>query len=187
MGRKFIYKFQLRLHDPSLINRTELHSIATYKTRVMLPFGKKDSVPTTQKSCVVYEFSCRCEARYIGLTTQKLADKIKSMYPCTHQCLHRKSCLPWHTKKAMPHSQALRYSRICSEDRQLQGRLGELAGWLNNRCFEESLVNEQTDRVRRLDRGTLLATKGRELNRGRDDRIQLVIIYHPALNSVGKH
>ena len=87
----------------------------------------------------------------------------------------------------MPHSQALRYSRICSEDRQLQGRLGELAGWLNNRCFEESLVNEQTDRVRRLDRGTLLATKGRELNRGRDDRIQLVIIYHPALNSVGKH
>ena len=33
--------------------------------------------PTTQKSCVVYEFSCRCEARYVGRTTQRLADRIK--------------------------------------------------------------------------------------------------------------
>ena len=38
---------------------------AVYNTRVMLPSAKKDSIPTTQKSCVVYEFSCRCEARYI--------------------------------------------------------------------------------------------------------------------------
>ena len=36
---------------------------AVYNTRVMLPSVKKDSFPTTQKSCVVYEFSCRCEAR----------------------------------------------------------------------------------------------------------------------------
>ena len=48
-----------------------------YSTRVMLPSAKKDSVPTTQKSCVVYEFSCRCEARYIGSTTQRQADRIK--------------------------------------------------------------------------------------------------------------
>ena len=34
-----------------------------YNTRVMLPSAKKDCVPTTQNSCVVYEFSCRCEAR----------------------------------------------------------------------------------------------------------------------------
>ena len=40
-----------------------------YNTRVMLPSAKKDSVPTTQKSCVVYELSCRCEARYVGCTT----------------------------------------------------------------------------------------------------------------------
>ena len=48
-----------------------------YNTRVMLPSAKKDSVPTTQKSCVAYEFSCRCEARYVGRTTQRLADRIK--------------------------------------------------------------------------------------------------------------
>ena len=52
-----------------------------YNTRVMLPSAKKDSVPTTQKSCVVYEFSCRCEARYVGRTMQRLADRIKQHVP----------------------------------------------------------------------------------------------------------
>ena len=52
-----------------------------YNTKVMLPSAKKDSVPTTQKSCVVYEFSCRCEARYVGRTTQRLADRIKQHIP----------------------------------------------------------------------------------------------------------
>ena len=52
-----------------------------YNTRVMLPSAKKDSVPTTQKGCTVYEFSCRCEARYVGRTTQRLADRIKQHVP----------------------------------------------------------------------------------------------------------
>ena len=52
-----------------------------YNTKVMLPSAKKDSVPTTQKSCVVYEFSCRCDARYVGRTTQRLADRIKQHVP----------------------------------------------------------------------------------------------------------
>ena len=52
-----------------------------YNTRVMLPSTKKFSVPTTQKSCVVYESFCRCEARYVGRTTQRLADRIKQHVP----------------------------------------------------------------------------------------------------------
>ena len=54
---------------------------AVYNTRAMLPSTKKDSVPTTQKSCVVYGFSCRCEARYVGCTTQRLADRTKQHVP----------------------------------------------------------------------------------------------------------
>ena len=52
-----------------------------YSTRGMLPSAKKDSVPTAQKSCVVHEFSCRCEAWYVGRTTQRLADRIKQHVP----------------------------------------------------------------------------------------------------------
>ena len=54
---------------------------AVYNTMAMLPSAKKDSVPTTQKSSVVYEFSCRCEARYVGRNTQRLADRIKQHVP----------------------------------------------------------------------------------------------------------
>ena len=104
----------------------------------------------------------------------------------THQFLHKKLCHPWHTKKAIPYSQALSYRRICSEDRQFRDRVNNLAGWLKDRGYEESIVNEQIDRVHRLDRETLLAEADRGPNPGRGDRIPLVITYHPAFNSVGK-
>ena len=58
------------------------HSFSILKAfLVMLPSAKNDSVPTTQKSCVVYEFSCRREARYVGRTMQRLADRIKQHVP----------------------------------------------------------------------------------------------------------
>ena len=52
-----------------------------YSTTVMQPSAKKDSVPTTQKSCVVYEFPCRCEGQYVGCTKQRLADRINQHVP----------------------------------------------------------------------------------------------------------
>ena len=105
----------------------------------------------------------------------------------THQYLHKRSCHPWHTKKAIPYGQALRFRRMCSEDLQFQERVGELAGWLKDRGYEESLDNEQIDRVRRLDRTTLLANVGSRTNtQGRGERVPLVVTYHPALNSLGK-
>ena len=58
-----------------------------YSTRVMLPSAKKDSVPTTQKSCVVYEFSCRYEARYIVVF-------VKKCYDFTHCYAHANTTSP---------------------------------------------------------------------------------------------
>ena len=52
-----------------------------YSTRVILLSPKKDCIPTTQNICIVYEFSCRCEARYVGHTTQRLADRIEKHVP----------------------------------------------------------------------------------------------------------
>ena len=59
----------------------DMKPCAVYNTGVMLPSANKDSVPTTQKSCVVYEFSCRCEAQYVGRTAQRLADRINQHGP----------------------------------------------------------------------------------------------------------
>ena len=71
----------------------------------------------------------------------------------TDQFFHSKPCHPWHTKKVIPYSQALKYRRICPEDHQFGTREGELAGWFMDRGYEESLVNEHIDRVHMLDWG----------------------------------
>ena len=42
---------------------------------------KKIAFLPLKKSCVVYEFSCRCEARYVGRTTQRVADRMKQHVP----------------------------------------------------------------------------------------------------------
>ena len=52
-----------------------------YNIKVMLPSAKQDSIPTTQKRCVAYDFSCRCKARYVGRTTKRLPDRIKQHIP----------------------------------------------------------------------------------------------------------
>ena len=49
---------------------------AVYKTMVILPPAKIDSVPTTRRDCVVYKYLCRCESPYVGRTTEKLPDRI---------------------------------------------------------------------------------------------------------------
>ena len=66
----------------------------------------------------------------------------------THQFLHKTSCHPWHTKKVIPYSQALRYHRICSDDRQFKEHVDKLAGWLKDRGYEESFVNQQINLVK---------------------------------------
>ena len=43
---------------------------------MLLPI-QNDCIPTNKKSLVVCEFLCRCQARYVGLTTQRLVDRMK--------------------------------------------------------------------------------------------------------------
>ena len=40
-----------------------------------------DVLPTTLKSSVVYEYSCHCDSRYVGQTSQRLQDRIKQHVP----------------------------------------------------------------------------------------------------------
>ena len=47
----------------------------------MLPVARKDVLPTTLKSSVVYEHSCHCDSRYVGRTSQRLQDRIKQHVP----------------------------------------------------------------------------------------------------------
>ena len=54
-----------------------------YTTSQLLPATKKDVLPASKKSNVVYQFSCHCDSRYVGRTSQRLQDKIKLHVPKT--------------------------------------------------------------------------------------------------------
>ena len=47
----------------------------------MLPVARKDVLPTTLKSSVIYEYSCHCDSRYVGQTSQRLQDRIEQHVP----------------------------------------------------------------------------------------------------------
>ena len=95
----------------------------------------------------------------------------------THQLLHYTSCHPFHTKKGIPYSQALRFRRICSTEEQFDARCDELRGWLNERGYDQQLVNSQIERAKAVDRNDALNPRPKQ-NGGRDF---LVLTYHPAL------
>ena len=52
-----------------------------FTAKRMLPVARKDVLPTTLKSSVVYEYSCHCDSRYVGRTSQRLQDRIKQHVP----------------------------------------------------------------------------------------------------------
>ena len=75
-------------------------------------------------------------------------------------------------KKAISYSPALRFRSIWSEDRPFQVKVDELAGWLMDRDYEESLVNEQMDRVLKVDTTSILGNvENRTNSQGRGERV----------------
>ena len=51
----------------------------------------------------------------------------------SHQYLHSSSCHPYHCKKGIPYSQALRLNRICSDLHSFDRRCNDLEKWLIER------------------------------------------------------
>ena len=52
-----------------------------FTTNRMVPKTRKDVLPSPQLSNVIYQFQCRCDAVYVGRTSQRLEDRIKQHVP----------------------------------------------------------------------------------------------------------
>ena len=52
-----------------------------FTSQRMLPVARKDDLPTTQESSVIYEHKCHSDSRYVGRTSQRLQDRIKQHVP----------------------------------------------------------------------------------------------------------
>jgi len=64
--------------------------------------------------------------------------------------------------------------------------VGELAGWFKEKEYEESLVQQQIERVRGLDREALISCRDKQEGQEKENRAPLVTTYHPALRSMMK-
>ena len=74
----------------------------------------------------------------------------------SHQYLHSSSCHPYHCKKGIPYSQALRLNRICSDPNSFDIRCNDLEKWLIERGYSEREVRKQILRARGFSRDSLL-------------------------------
>ena len=52
-----------------------------FNTRQLFPAIKKDVLPSHHHSNVIYQFLCHCDSRYVGLTSQRLEERIKQHVP----------------------------------------------------------------------------------------------------------
>ena len=93
--------------------------------------------------------------------------------------MHFTSCHPYHTKKGIPYSQALRLRRICSDEGFFELRAADLTKWLTNRGYNEKLVTSQIQKVRKTERESILLGNN---NREKEKRDVIVVTYHPAIS-----
>ena len=98
----------------------------------------------------------------------------------THQYLHASSCHRNTHKRSIPYSQAIRIKRICSNEEQLNNRLMDLESWLVKRGYQRTDVHQQIQRVHDVARDELLIKRPKPV----DQRITLILTYHPALNRI---
>ena len=120
---------------------------------------------------------------FLDVRVTRVGDRLKTdLYTKptdTHQFLEFSSCHPYHTKRSIPYSQALRYRRICSDDQDFHDRIKQLKGWLSKRGYDMNMVEKQINEATKISREEALREK-ENINRGGKD--VLVITYHPALS-----
>ena len=115
----------------------------------------------------------------VNLSGNKLSTDLYIKLTDRHQYLHYTSSHPEHTKKSVVYSQALRLSRICSEEKDFKKHICEMKSWFLQRGYPQKLIETETRKVRFSGQRFFHRTK---VEKG----VLLVVTYHPLLKTIGK-
>ena len=66
------------------------------------------------------------------------------------------TCHVYHSKKSIPYTQALRFNRICSENKFFDKICNQLECWLKDRGYNEKVVRQQILKATKFTRKHLL-------------------------------
>lgn len=97
--------------------------------------------------------------------------------------LRKNSCHPPNTKKSLAYGLGLRIRRICEKEEDYQKHRADLKSQLRKRGYSGAFIENQLQKVDRLDRSELL-TQSRDRKRRADDRVPLVVTYSNLLPNV---
>ena len=99
----------------------------------------------------------------------------------THQFLYPTSSHPYHCKKRIPYSQALRLNTICSDNTNFDKCCNYLQKWLMERGYNENMILKQTLRAHELCRDDILE---REKQKMSEQKLIFKITYYLAFQNV---
>ena len=92
----------------------------------------------------------------VSLRNRQLETDLHIKPTGTHQFLDSTSCHPYHCNKSIPYIQALRYNRICSDNKKFDKRCNDLEKWPMERGYRERMVRMQILKTRDESRDSLL-------------------------------
>ena len=99
----------------------------------------------------------------------------------THQFLDPSSSHPYHCKKGIPYSQALRLYRICSDNESFDKRCNDWEGWLMERGYKGKMIRKQILRAREHSRKDLLEKEQTETP---EPKLTFNITYYPVFQNI---
>ena len=99
----------------------------------------------------------------------------------TSQFLDPTSCHPYHYKKGIPYSQALRLNRICSDNETFDRRCNDLEKWLMERGYNEKMIRKQILSAREYSRNDLLEKEKQQMP---EKKLTFNITYNPTFQNV---
>ena len=99
----------------------------------------------------------------------------------SHQYFHSSSCHPYHCKKHISYSQALRLNRICSKNNLFDIHCNNSEKWQSERGCSEKLVRKEILKARSQFKETTLDKEKMSRN---DDRITFNITYYPVFKNI---
>ena len=99
----------------------------------------------------------------------------------THQFLDPRSTHPYHCKKGISYSQALRLNRICSDNESFDKGCNDLEEWLMERGYNKKMIRKQILRAQEHSRKDLLK---REKAKTSKPRLTFNITYYPVFQNI---
>ena len=77
-----VYFYEIRKVKAAVSNCFfAVESRIIFKTKELVPATKKDVLPAHRQINVIYEYSCHCDSRNVGRTSQRLLDRINQHIP----------------------------------------------------------------------------------------------------------